>query len=238
MHAPLTQSTSRACRLSCPSCARCAGSSAGRGARRASCLSSFHGVIGAPHDNSGKSAIAQQPRAGDGRVRMRREAAHQRLDRAGRRHRVGIHQQHVVAARWRGCRGCWPSRIRGCRPTSITCTDGQRSRTCAAVPSGEALSTTVMVVGNGSVWPTSDSQAARRSPATELKVTMMIARLSLSATGGLLEDRERRGRGASPVVSRQHVAGVTQDVRARVGVRSAARRSRRRSRRSPRTGAT
>ena len=33
-------------------------------------------------------------------------------------------------------------------------------RTCAAVPSGDALSTTVIVVGNGLVWPTSDSRHA------------------------------------------------------------------------------
>ncbi len=75
-------------------------------------------------------------------------------------------------------------------PESITCTDGQRVRTCSAVPSADALSTTVMVVGNGAVWPTSDCRQASIS-SMELKVTMMIARLSLSAKGRLLEDRQR-----------------------------------------------
>ena len=61
---------------------------------------------------------------------------------------------------WRGCRGCWPSRSRGCRRTRSPARPASARRTCAAVPSVDALSTTVMVVGNGSVWPTSDCRHA------------------------------------------------------------------------------
>src|SRR4029450_13621748 len=82
-------------------------------------------------------------------------------------------------------------------PESITCTEGQPLRTCAAVPSLDALSTTVMVVGKGLVWPTSECRHASIS-CTELYVTMMIARLSLSATCSLLEDRQGAGRSQGP----------------------------------------
>ena len=96
-----------------------------------------------------EAALAQQPRAGDRRVRMRGQAAHQRLDRARRRHGVRIHQQDVVAAAWRGCRCCWPWRIRGCRPRRSPAPTASRCARASAVPSVEALSTTVIVVGNG-----------------------------------------------------------------------------------------
>ncbi len=64
---------------------------------------------------------------------------------------------------------------------------------------------------------------------------MMIARLSLSATGGLLEHRQRRGRGASPVVAGQHVAGVAQDAAPGVGIRQQLGDRRRNVRRSTST---
>ena len=80
----------------------------------------------------GKAALVQQARPGDGRVRMRREAADQRLDRAGRRHRVGIQQQHVVALGGANAEVVGRANPR-LPPDSITCTDGH---CCAHVRRG------------------------------------------------------------------------------------------------------
>ena len=47
---------------------------------------------------------------------------------------------------------------------------------------------------------------------------MMIARLSLSGTGGLLEHRQRGGGRAIPVVSAEHIAAMSEDMLARLRI--------------------
>ena len=140
---------------------------------------------------------------------MRRQSAHQRLDGAGRRHGVRIHQQHVVALRRADAEV-----VRLGESKVAARVDHLHRRPALAHVRRGAVRRRVVDDGDGG---RERARCGRRATAgsasissTELKVTMMMARLSLSANGGLLEDRQRRGRGALPVVARQHVAGVAQ----------------------------
>ena len=88
-----------------------------------------------------RAVAVEQPRPAGAACRMRVHERDQRFQRAGMHHGVAVEQQHVAPAA-----GAIPWLLARAKPTfsrfSISCTRGKRSRTMAALPSVEALSTT------------------------------------------------------------------------------------------------